>query len=551
MGIIGSLGNAVFHRPVHRVLIIAAGGNIHKHAGLGVAVGLHKDDLDDMGSSDILKGVGLHRADALAVDLDIGDSIALIRGDGEGLISALTDADAAGGRNGAASSGSRIDGVVAVAAAAIVGPVGVDGGFCREYGIRRDLCAAALFGVPTVEAVTAASGGAGQRGQFLIGCGHAADRGRTAVTVKGDDELGGSRRRDGALIAADIAVRIRVIIVDMRRRLLALVGIRAIFSCADAGVAGFSIGGPVTVSVLVCRRCHGALIAAFVADRICIAVVDVRFRLLALVGIRAIFGCAGAGVGAVAVGRPRAEVMAERVAVGLVAGVADCLLGAGGGAACMLLLNGDCLIDADPIALRGGDGSDKAEAAFILIIIGRNRPRAEAVNRGDRLAVASVFKLIAVAGIRAALRQPEGEGEVLCTAHGIRAGDREFGDGLAFGFAAAEFAFSPILPVLCLPLVGMGRMDGHGKCRGIARLVRGNDGLRCPRVGEGDLALFVGGHGITVDGHGVQIQVGYGEGLVALAAENVAVLRAADRRGGLVDDDLIRIDHNFTFELSE
>ena len=94
-------------------------------------------------------------------------------------------------------------------------------------------------------------------------------------------------------------------------------------------------------------------------------------------------------------------------------------------------------------------------------------------------------------------------------------------------------------------------MDGHGKRRGIARLVRGDDGLRGSRVGEGDLALFVGGHGLTVDGHSVQIPIGHGEGLVALAAENVTILCAGDRRGGFVDDDLIRIDHNFTFELSE
>ena len=94
-------------------------------------------------------------------------------------------------------------------------------------------------------------------------------------------------------------------------------------------------------------------------------------------------------------------------------------------------------------------------------------------------------------------------------------------------------------------------MDGHGERRGIARLVRGDDGLRGSRVGEGDLALLVGGHGRAVDRHGAQIPIGHGEGLVALAAENVAILRAGDRRGGLVDDDLIRIDHNFTFELSE
>ena len=105
--------------------------------------------------------------------------------------------------------------IVAAATAADVGPVGVDGGICREYGIRRNLCAAAFFGVPAVEAVTAASGGAGQRGQLLVGGGHAADRGRTAVAVKGDDELGRRRRRDGALVAANIAGRIRVIGVDV------------------------------------------------------------------------------------------------------------------------------------------------------------------------------------------------------------------------------------------------------------------------------------------------------------------------------------------------
>ena len=56
-----------------------------------------------MCSTDILKSVGLRRTDAFAVDLDVGDSIALIRSDGEDLISALTDADIAGGRNGAAA----------------------------------------------------------------------------------------------------------------------------------------------------------------------------------------------------------------------------------------------------------------------------------------------------------------------------------------------------------------------------------------------------------------------------------------------------------------
>ena len=77
-----------------------------------------------MGSADILKGVGLRRANALAVNLDVGDSIALIRGDGEGLISALADADIAGGRNGAASPGSCLDCLIALRiAAAIITPV--------------------------------------------------------------------------------------------------------------------------------------------------------------------------------------------------------------------------------------------------------------------------------------------------------------------------------------------------------------------------------------------------------------------------------------------
>lgn len=45
----------------------------------GAGSSLDEDDLDGMGPADILKGVGLYRADALAVDLDIGDGIALIR----------------------------------------------------------------------------------------------------------------------------------------------------------------------------------------------------------------------------------------------------------------------------------------------------------------------------------------------------------------------------------------------------------------------------------------------------------------------------------------
>ena len=62
-------------------------------SGAGAGSALDEDGLDGMEAADILKGVGLHRANALAVNLDIGNSIALIRGDGEGLITTLTNAD--------------------------------------------------------------------------------------------------------------------------------------------------------------------------------------------------------------------------------------------------------------------------------------------------------------------------------------------------------------------------------------------------------------------------------------------------------------------------
>ena len=44
-----------------------------------------------------------------------------------------------------------------------------------------DLCSAALFGVPAVEAVTAASGALGRRSASDQWWSHAADRGRTTV----------------------------------------------------------------------------------------------------------------------------------------------------------------------------------------------------------------------------------------------------------------------------------------------------------------------------------------------------------------------------------
>ena len=234
------------------------------------------------------------------------------------------------------------------------------------------------------------------------------------------------------------------------------------------------------------------------------------------------------------------EAVCFQRAVGLTAVVAHGLLRAGRRAA-GVLAEGDILGNAEPIALRRRGRGDKPEAVFSRYVgSGRDRPRAEAVDRGDGFAVAREAELIAVGGIRAALRQVEREFEVLRAADGVRRGDGQGGNVRLFDLVAAEFAFAPILAVLRLPFVGMGRMDGHGECRGIVRLVRGDDGLRGSRVGEGDLTLFVGGHGHAVDGHGVQIQVGHGEGLVALAAENIAVLRAGDRRGSLVDDDFLR-----------
>ena len=202
MGIIGSLGNAVFHCPIHSVLIIAAGGYIHKHAGLGVAVGFHKDDLDGMGSADILKGVGLHRADALAVDLDVGDSIALIRGDGEGLIPALADADIAGGSNGAASPGSCLDGVVAVRmAAAIITPVcriGSVASAARGDGDGHIVLAVKPRAAPAGEGVTGACGGIEGDGIRFNGIGIRVPGRCTVVQVVGNGvQIERPLRRDG------------------------------------------------------------------------------------------------------------------------------------------------------------------------------------------------------------------------------------------------------------------------------------------------------------------------------------------------------------------
>ena len=191
-------GDALLHCPVDRFLIVAALRHIDEYSCLGVAVCLHKDYLDGVIFRDILEGVGLHRAHALTIHQHLGYGVALVRGDGEGLIPSVTDGGPAGGRDRAVQTGDRPDGVVGVAAtaataatAADVGPVGVHSGVFIEYSSGRDLRAAACRGVPAVKAVSAAVGGGGQRGQLLIGGSHTADRGCAAVAVKGDGELGG------------------------------------------------------------------------------------------------------------------------------------------------------------------------------------------------------------------------------------------------------------------------------------------------------------------------------------------------------------------------
>ena len=113
--------------PLNSFLIITALRHIHRHTRLRVTFSLHKDNLDGVVASDVLKGIRLHRADALAVNFDVGDSIARIRSNREGLISALVYMDTFGRRDGAAHVGAGVDDIVAInhaAAAALCGNLG-------------------------------------------------------------------------------------------------------------------------------------------------------------------------------------------------------------------------------------------------------------------------------------------------------------------------------------------------------------------------------------------------------------------------------------------
>ena len=85
-------------------------------------------------------------------------------------------------------------------------------------------------------------------------------------------------RCDGALIAANFAGRSRVISVDVCGFVLdAFVPIRAISICAFMPVTR-AVLAPVAVAVLVLGWRDGALVTAGIADHICIIVIAVCFR---------------------------------------------------------------------------------------------------------------------------------------------------------------------------------------------------------------------------------------------------------------------------------
>ena len=111
-------------------------------------------------------------------------------------------------------------------------------------------------------------------------------------------------RCNGALVAANIAGRIRVIGVDVRSLVLdALVPIRAAIVGAFVPVTR-AVLDPITVAVLVRGRCDGALVTANIADRIRIIVIAVCFRCTALVRRGAIFICADTVVAGFTIGDP-------------------------------------------------------------------------------------------------------------------------------------------------------------------------------------------------------------------------------------------------------
>ena len=105
---IGAVGTGALHGPavageglgLEVVVELHVGGRLGEQGGDGVVGG------------DILKGVAVHRAHALAVHQHIGDGVALLGGDGEGLGRALLHGHRTGGGDGAALTGAGGDGVL-------------------------------------------------------------------------------------------------------------------------------------------------------------------------------------------------------------------------------------------------------------------------------------------------------------------------------------------------------------------------------------------------------------------------------------------------------
>ena len=105
---IGAVGTGALHGPavagealgLEVVIELHVGGRPGEHGGNGVVGG------------DILEGVAVHRAHALAVHQHVGNGIALGGGDGEGLGRALLHGHLTGGGDGAALTGGGGDGVL-------------------------------------------------------------------------------------------------------------------------------------------------------------------------------------------------------------------------------------------------------------------------------------------------------------------------------------------------------------------------------------------------------------------------------------------------------
>ena len=105
---IGAVGTGALHGPavagealgLEVVVELHVGGRLGEQGGDGVVGG------------DILEGVAVHRAHALAVHQHVGDGVALLGGDGEGLGRALLHGHLTGGGDGAALTGGGGDGVL-------------------------------------------------------------------------------------------------------------------------------------------------------------------------------------------------------------------------------------------------------------------------------------------------------------------------------------------------------------------------------------------------------------------------------------------------------